>query len=191
LSHDLLRKFLAMKVFTMDGGSITLLERGMVLVPSEMLIKFYELMGEKVGDAEARRIMYEAGKHQTATGSVRYLAMKKELAAIFKSLPNTGDPSIEMGREVLKFTGMGDIRIVGIANGGGKIILSTANSPIALEHLKTRGKSQKPVCDYVRGVMGGVLESFYKRKFDSVEVGCMATGLCDGCTFEFTASGSS
>lgn len=186
MSYELLRKFLAMKVLKMDGGSIILFNRGMVVIPSEMLIKFHELIAAKTGDEEARGLMEEAGRYQTSTGSVRYLAMKKELSGVFQNLKNTGDPSIEMGREVLKFTGMGDIKIKGITQGGSKIILSTANSPIALEYLKTRGKSKRPTCDYLKGVMAGVLESFYKKKFKAVETGCQATGLCEECTFEFT-----
>jgi predicted hydrocarbon binding protein len=94
-----------------------------------------------------------------------------------------------MGRETLKFMGKGDIQIREVLNGGEKIVLSNANSPFALEHIKTRGKSDVPVCHYLKGVMCGVMQAFYKKEYTAVERACKATGKSGECVFEFTITG--
>lgn len=180
-----LAKMLAMKVIRFEGGSISIYDRGMVIMPAEMIIKFKELIGEKIGAAEAEKLMFEAGEFQTMTGSKRYIDKKKELRPVFQKVEATGDPSIEMGREVLKMTGMGETKIVEITKDFNKIVVSTANSPIALEYLKTRGKSDKPVCHYLRGIMSGVIAASGQAGYDSSEVRCKATGISNECVFEF------
>lgn len=181
----MLSKLVATKMLRMENGTISILDRTMVIMPAEVLIRFHERLSEDMGEEAAGRVMHEMGIYQTATGSQRYMARKAELRTVFQRLSTTGDPSLEMGREILKFTGMGDIKIVEMVDNGKKVVLSTANSPIALEMLKTRGKCGKPACHYVRGVMEGVLESFYKKRYSSVEKSCKATGLTDACIFEF------
>lgn len=181
----MLSKLLAMKVVKMENGNIDILDRTMVIMPVEVLIKMDEMLKERMDGREADEFMYEAGKFQTSTGSMRYLARKKELATAFKSVSTTGDASIEMGREVLKLTGMGDIRIKEVVNKGEKVVLGIENSPLAVDHLKSRGKSNAPVCHYVKGVLAGVLEAYYQKKYKAVETSCRATGLSKECIFEF------
>lgn len=185
----MLSKLLAMKVVKMENGTIDILDRVMVIMPVEVIIRMHEMLKEKIGEEEAQQFLYDAGKFQTSTGSMRYLAKKKELASSFKNVSATGDASIEMGREILKLTGMGDIRIKEVVNKGEKVVLGIENSPIALDHIKSRGKSSRPVCHYVRGVLAGVLEAYYQKKYISAETSCRATGLSKECVFEFRSPG--
>jgi predicted hydrocarbon binding protein len=187
MSYEILSKFLATKVLRIENGNLSILDRSMVIIPVEVLIKHHENLCESVGKEEADRLLYEAGKFETTTGSVRYLARKNELRTIFPNVSKTGDPSIEMGRETLKFMGKGDIQIKEVLNKGEKIVLSTPNSPFALEYIHTRGKSSKPVCHYLMGVMAGVQEAYYKKKYKAVEKSCKATGKSNDCVFEFVA----
>lgn len=189
MSFELLSKFLATKVLKMENGNLSILDRSMVIIPVEVLLKHHENLCESVGRQEADRLVFEAGKFETTTGSVRYLARKEELRTIFPNVSKTGDPSIEMGRETLKFMGKGDIQIREVLNKGQKIVLSNANSPFALEYIKTRGKSEAPVCHYLKGVMCGVMQAFYKKEYTAVERACKATGKSNECVFEFTSTG--
>ncbi len=184
-SYDLLSKFIATKILRMEDGNVTLLDRSMVIIPVEVLLKLHEDLSGKMGEAGADSVLFEAGRFETVTGSVRYLARRNELRSVFPSVSNTGDPSIEMGREALKFMGKGDIRIKEVLNKGQKVVLSTANSPFALEYLKTRGKSARPVCHYLRGVMAGVQEAYYGGRYEASELSCKATGKSEECVFEF------
>ncbi len=188
MSYELLTKFIATKILKMENGNLSILDRSMIIIPVEVLIKLQEDLEQKIGKQEAMELIYNAGKFETLTGSLRYLERKNELRTIFKSVSKTGDPSIEMGRETLKFMGKGDIRINSVINKGEKIQL-TSNSPFAKEYLGTRGKSAVPVCHYLRGLMCGVMEMFYQNKYESKELACQATGMCRECVFEFTKAG--
>lgn len=185
MSLDILNKLIAIKAMKIEDGSISIFDRGMVILPSEMLVRLQELMQKRLGKEEADKIMFDAGDYQTRTGSVRYLEKKKDLAFLFNRVSATGDPAIEMGREVLKLTGMGDIQIREITKEKGKIMLATRNSPIALEYLRTRGKSETPVCHYVKGVISGVLHTVYLDEYEGIETVCQATGRSHECVFEF------
>ncbi|MBU0531927.1 hypothetical protein KKE38_02245 [Candidatus Micrarchaeota archaeon] len=185
MSIDLLSKFIATKILRMENGNLTILDRSMIIIPVEVLIKHHENLVEKVGKEDADELLFEAGKFETVTGSVRYLKRREELRSVFPNVSKTGDPSIEMGRETLKFMGKGDILIKEVINKGEKIILSTENSPFALEYIKTRGKSNEPVCHYLMGVMCGVQEAYYNMKYKATELSCKATGKSHECIFEF------
>lgn len=185
MSYDKFAKMMAMGIIRIeDGGTISVFDRGMVIIATEMLIKFHELIEKDMGRAKADELLFEAGRYHLVTGSARFLARKEELRRMFPVVPLTGDPSLEMGRDAIAFLGLGDIRIKEITKDKSKVILSTRNSPVALEYLKTRGKSKGPVCHYIRGAMAGVLEAAYKKQYAAKEIACMATGLCDECIFE-------
>ena len=185
LSYDILSKFIATKILRFDNGSLSILDRNMIIIPVEVMLKLQEDLEEKVGKEEAEELIYNAGRFETLTGSVRYLKRREELKTVFSSVSKTGDPSIEMGRETLKFMGKGDIKIKEVINKGSKIVLSS-NSPFSAEYLKTRGKSDKPVCHYLRGVMCGVMERYYGGRYKAIERSCAATGMSKECIFEFS-----
>ena len=65
----------------------------------------------------------------------------------------TGDASMEMGWEVLKLAGWGDTRLDEFIGKGEKAIARTKNSPTAEAYLVEYGKSDKPVCHYLRGLL--------------------------------------
>ena len=65
----------------------------------------------------------------------------------------------------------------------GDNILKLENSVIGLSIT-----SNKPVCNYIAGLLSGVLESIYGKKFIVKEIKCMAQG-CDACYFEIKDTG--
>jgi len=48
--------------------------------------------------------------------------------------------------------------------------------------------SNKPVCNYIAGLLSGALESIYGKKFIVKEIKCIAQG-CDACYFEVKDTG--
>lgn len=184
LSYDILSKFIGTKILRFDNGSLSLLDRNMIIIPVEVILKMQEDLEGKIGSEAAEEMIYNAGRFETLTGSIRYLQRRDELKTVFSSVSKTGDPSIEMGREMLKFMGKGDIKIKEMIDNGRKIVLSS-NSPFSAEYLKTRGKSKGPVCHYLRGVMCGVMEAYYGGTYKTKETICAATGLSKECVFEF------
>ncbi|HSB47048.1 MAG TPA: 4-vinyl reductase, partial [Candidatus Bilamarchaeum sp.] len=148
------------------------------------LVDFHEILEKKAGREEADSIMLDIGKNLTTTSTKRYIDKKKELRPVFQKL-TTGDPSIEMGREVFKMSGLGDIRILEATGNSDKFLVGTKNSPLAKEHLRTRGKSHAPVCSFLMGIICGVLRGSKQAEYSAKEIQCRATGLSDECVFEF------
>lgn len=186
MSYNKFAKMVAMGIIRIeDGGTISVFDRGMFIMATEMLIKFHELIEKDLDSAKADELMFEIGRYQLLTGSPRFIARKDELRRAFPQAPKTGDPALEMGRDAIEFMGMGNITIREITKDKGKIILSCSNSPVAREYVKTRGKCKVPVCHYLRGVMEGVLEAVYGRQYKTRELACIATGLSQECIFEF------
>jgi predicted hydrocarbon binding protein len=181
---------LAMKVLRFEEGSITIYNRSMILIPSEMIVSLYEIIKEKAGEKEAERIMFQIGEDQTSQSTKRYLDTKKELRPVFSKV-TTGDPAIEMGREVLRMSGLGETRIVEVTKDFNKFVVATKNSPVAKEYLRTRGRSGSPVCFFLMGMMHGVLKGMGQLGYTARETRCHATGLANECVFEFVRKGGS
>ncbi len=177
-------KLMALKILKYNEGNITIKDRPVVFMPVEILIFMQEHMEKINGKDEAKKFMIDAGKTQTKTGSKKYFLEKKDLARILSKVSMTGDPSLEMGREVLKFAGWGDLRIERFGKNKDQILVKTSNSPFAEEYLKKRGKSNQPVCHYLSGILLGVAESAYNAEYSVVEKNCRATGKSKMCIFE-------
>lgn len=186
MSLDILQRMVTLKKVDFEDGIITIFGRTVAFMPIEVMLEMHEWVESEIGKEKADRFMFDVGKYQTKSGSIKYLATKEELRKIFTNLPETGDPSMEMGRETLKFAGWGDNKIVRIDSGGNKIVMKTVVSPIAKEYLKTRGKSKEPVCHYMRGIFAGVFEAVRGEKYDCKETSCAATGMSENCIFELT-----
>ncbi|MFN7990669.1 MAG: 4-vinyl reductase [Candidatus Micrarchaeia archaeon] len=177
-------KLLAMKVVRFEAGEISVYGRGMVLVPAETILEFQESLESELGRQEAERIILRIGENLTGKSTKRYIDKRKDLRPIFKKV-TTGDPSIEMGREIFKMSGLGDIQILEVTKDADKFVVGTKNSPLAKEHLRTRGKSRAPVCHFLTGIIRGVLKASKDAEYSAVETRCLAMGNSDECVFEF------
>jgi predicted hydrocarbon binding protein len=178
---DLMR-LIAMKIVKFDDGQITVYGRRMVLVPAETLVSFREILEKEMGVEGADAAMIRAGKDLTVKSTRRYVDKKKELRPVFQKL-TTGDPSIEMGKEIFKMSGLGNISILEVTKD--KYLVGTKNSPLANEYLLSRGKSATPVCSFLMGIVCGVLEGYRHEGYSAKELRCRATGTSDECIFEF------
>ncbi len=178
-------KLMAMKLLKIENGNISLFGRLGFIMPADAVLSLHESVETRFGKEAADQVVYDTGYYQSSSGSKKYLERKSEIRSAYATPAATGNVSLEMGREMLKITGLGDIMIKEVIDNGRKVVLATPNSPFAIEHLKTRGKSQRPVCHYLRGVMTGVLESYYKGKYSCEEKACLASGLSTECIFEF------
>ncbi len=90
-----------------------------------------------------------------------------------------------MGRDVLAFIGVGDY-VIERVDAQSNMVIRAASSPFADEYLRTRGRSAKPVCHYMRGVLAGVAETVFGAEYDVEEASCKATGMSKECIFKLT-----
>lgn len=154
------------------------------MIPTDILLEMEHRLSDKIGKDEAGQFIYDCGLHQTKTGAKRYLDNKGEIARLYQRLPVTGDAAMEMGWEVLKMAGWGDTRLTEFIGSGEKAIARTKNSPTAEAYLAKYGKSDRPVCHYLRGLLAGVAESVSGYDYSVVEKTCRATGMTPECVFE-------
>ncbi len=182
-------RLLALGMLKLDEGAITLSNRRVAFMPIGVLLHFHDNLSEKYGEGVADEILFEAGRFQTASGSDRYMKNKAELGRMYSDVPKTGHPSLEMAREVLMFAGWGDHRLDHVAPDGSELVIRTYNSPFADECLKTAGRSGKPVCHYLRGLLAGSAEGVYHAEYVVAETSCKATGLSGECIFRLKKKG--
>jgi predicted hydrocarbon binding protein len=186
LSLLTITKLMAMKELEMKNGTIVLFGKSAIFLPAERLIRLHEMIENDAGTESADRILFEMGREQTRDGSQKYYERKKEFATMMSRVSKTGDPAVEMGSEVFRFIGMGDTKIQEIKKDFSRIIVTTGHSPFAVEYLKTRGKSKRPVCHYMKGLFLGVIEGAGKTGYKAKEIACASTGISKECIFEFT-----
>jgi len=186
MSIEMLKKMIVLKKINFDKGMITIFGRTVAFMPIEVMLQMHERLDKEMGKQKADEIMYDMGYYQTKSGSTKYMKQKNDMARIYTKLSNTGDPAMEMGRDVLKFTGWGDHQIMEMTPDGKKMIIKTVISPVANEYLKTRGKSKAPVCHYISGILAGVAGAVRDGEYDCKETSCAATGLSANCIFELT-----
>ncbi len=189
--NEFFKKMIFAKMVIFGSESINLLGRRVALIPIEVILKMEQDLAGKLGKKEAREFIYNWGKYQTETGSKRYLSNKKALSGMFQRLPATGNPSLELGRNVIRFCGWGDIKILTAKKMGNEMVLEVKKSPFALEYLEKKGKSKGPVCNYLAGIIAGVAKATYKKECVCTEKSCAATGIADSCLFELKVTGES
>ena len=189
MSLEILKRMIVLKKINFENGLITVFGRAVVFMPVEVMLEMYDWSLKECGKKKADTFMYHMGYYQTKSGSGKYMANKSEMSKLFTRLTYTGDPAMEMGRDVLKFTGWGDHQIAEIASDGSKMIIKTIVSPVAKAYLANKGKSKAPVCHYLAGLLAGVAESVRGNKYECKETACAATGMSNACIFELKKIG--
>ncbi|HQT44383.1 MAG TPA: hypothetical protein PLO51_00235 [Candidatus Micrarchaeota archaeon] len=179
-----LNKMMALGMFQFGEGQMTINGRRAAIMPIIVLVNLRERIAKKHGQAAADELMFEAGRFQTASGTPGYLKKLKVFEKVYSQVPQTGHPALEMGREALKFAGWGDHKAEHVDPDGMGMVVRTFDSPIAEEYLKAIGRSGKPVCHYMCGVLAGVAQSVFNAEYEVEEISCKATGLSDECIFK-------
>jgi predicted hydrocarbon binding protein len=180
-----LTRMLALKQIKFGDGTIEIIGRKGVIVPVDTLIFAQKRLEELLGRETAQEFMYNLGKAHTMGGMSRYSGSKEILKSFFDRLPATGNPMLEFGQQMMKYTGWGTCTIEKIDKNRDKMVVKAENSPLAIEYLKRYGKSEGPVCHYLAGMLCGPLEAVEKSEYEYKEIGCMATGKSRECIFEF------
>lgn len=175
---------IALSIVKFDKGTVRVRGRLITMISTDTLLYMERHLSERIGERETEQFIYECGLHQTKIGAKRYLQKKGELSRLYQRVPVTGDASMEMGWEVLKLAGWGDTRLDEFIGKGEKAIARTKNSPTAEAYLVEYGKSDKPVCHYLRGLLAGVAESVSGHRYSAVETSCKAMGMTQECVFE-------
>lgn len=176
-------RLIALGMLQMENGSILLNNRRVAMMPIGVILYLHSSLSEKYGEDVADGMIFESGRFQTASGSGKYMKNKENLGKLYNKLPRTGHPSLEMARDILMFAGWGDHRSEHAAPDGSELVIRTFNSPLAEEYLATVGKSSKPVCHYLRGLLAGSAEGVFNCEYEVEETSCRATGLSDSCVF--------
>jgi predicted hydrocarbon binding protein len=177
---DLLRKYFSLKQIREEDGLIVGFSQVLVLMPAQTLLDLEQEIAKKLGCETARTILIEAGKKRVKQ-SASYLKLIKNIFLAFEKLP-FGSPLIQLASEAWKVCGWGEYSIIKL--GKSKILVKTKTSPLARSQLNVYGRSEKPVCSYICGMLAGGAEAVYGEKFNCKETSCTATGKSNECIFE-------
>lgn len=99
------------------------------------------------------------------------------------------EPSLAEAASFLADTNLGRLVVVSLDDAGRGGILRVEGSFFALAYAENAGRSSRPVCDYLRGLLAGVFERCLGGRFLCLERRCAARGE-DACEFSVYRAGS-
>ncbi|MDP7079556.1 MAG: hypothetical protein QF415_06680 [Candidatus Undinarchaeales archaeon] len=97
------------------------------------------------------------------------------------------EASLDEAGSFLSETNVGTLTVVSLDTGHKGGILRVEDSFFAVSFLEHAGESQRPVCDYLRGLFAGVFEGHYHERFLCLERRCAARGE-SACEFSIYPS---
>ncbi len=97
------------------------------------------------------------------------------------------EASLDEAGSFLSETNVGTLKVVSLDTGHKGGILRVEDSFFAVSFLEHAGESQRPVCDYLRGLFAGVFEGHYHERFLCLERHCAARGE-SACEFSIYPS---
>jgi predicted hydrocarbon binding protein len=168
----LLARFIGHKCITFDGSRIYYWKVPMMIIPMEVLAMLQHDLEKEFG-SHVRKIFYYLGKIQGRNGS-------NILIERFSIIPDESDLSFFM--EQSEFVGIGKMNLEKNEVSQGYMLINNVNSTNAKAYLDVFGKRDKPICDYVRGLISGAVEAIFQaaskseETLDGVEIECHAKG---------------
>ena len=168
----LIARFIGHKCITFDGSRIYYWKVPMMIIPMEILVNLQHNLEKEFG-SDTRKLFYYLGKIQGRNGS-------NILIERFRIIPDESDLSFFM--EQSEFVGIGKINLEKNEVSKGYMLLDNINSTNAKAYLDAYGKRNKPICDYVRGLISGAVEAIFQaasktdETLDGVEINCHAKG---------------
>lgn len=151
--------------------------RRMVLMASEAFIRMSEALNA-FGSA-AFTMLYMMGQEKGRYDVLKEMEMLRKRSVSFTKLQ-----VLENIIHQLKITGWGAPRIQEYDETRGVMMILVENNPLVVA---LNGKSDKPVCHYLRGFWVGVLSEIWERRVSCAETKCMGLGD-DYCEFKITTA---
>jgi predicted hydrocarbon binding protein len=154
--------------FVPEKGGFFYNEVRYLLIRPETLAAFQKGAEAEIGE-KASTILYQSGFHGGALSSKRYRdvfgLLNEEIIRFM----------MEMGSQI----GWGRFELERFDAGKKILIVRVYHSPFAEGY----GPSSKPVCNMIRGILGGMASSVFGKQVESKEISCLAKGD-EYCRFE-------
>jgi predicted hydrocarbon binding protein len=147
--------------FSQSGGELSYKGVRYMLIRPETLIEFQKRAEELLRD-KGEELLYQSGFKGGKLSATKY-----------RDFFHLSDEEIvkfmmEMGGEI----GWGHFSLVEMDLRKKRMVIDVENSPFAIAY----GKSDRPVCHFTRGVLGGKGEVVFRKPVTTSEVQCQAKG---------------
>jgi predicted hydrocarbon binding protein len=154
-----------------ESGVLLLSNVPCVIVRPEAITGIQKQLEATIGGS-AKGILYLAGERSARDG----------ISPLTPAVPKGGPLSLANARRILDSTallGWGRVDIARFDHDGGRLMITVRNSPLA----RAYGASNKPVCHFVSGWIGGLGRLLMDRDVLCEEIACVAQGH-NRCEFE-------
>ncbi len=149
-------------------GTIEFLRAYNILFPVSCLLQLGRMLEGEIGKKKAKEFLREIGRFQIKQAIVRYDKIL-ELKEIDKQKWK------DFGDTILKILGFGKFSIV-INYEEKRMTLKSENQPIAIQYRLMFGKADKPIDDYLCGILEEVGTCTFGLPMKCIETKCIACG---------------
>lgn len=177
---DFLKKTIMLGKLKSSEGQILFYDEPVLILRTSVLFKIQDDLTKKYG-VRAHEFMYNIGKFNGESAFKKLVPKVKNLRKGMEKIPLV-NPVFQIGSNFFSAGGWGEFEPIFLSKDLKNIKVRVKNSPIANAHLKLNGRSKKPVCSYISGMLEGALAGIFEREIKFKEIQCKSQGK-DCCIF--------
>lgn len=163
--------------FGMNDGKIEVLGSRYVMLYASDLLYLQEIDESKMYTfmkGNSKKDLKELINHAKVYKGLKNESVKN-IVTLSKKIGKSDEGVVKTLQDLFELYGLGKINITNLDNKSKKASIEVVDSTIAFAKLK-KGKSKKPVCIVVAGILAGIFSFIFKKDVNCVEKKCRAMG---------------
>lgn len=180
---EFVKKLLVLGQLKWEDGAFFVGGERSVIFRAGLLVELQNRLEERMGWEDAGKLMKDLGREQARSAFERYGKSGISKKAPLEKYETTGseDPVIRAGRLFLETTGWGKFNYIWFKDKK-RSVVEVENSPVALARFERYGKTDRPACHFLAGLLEGSANAL-GLAVEYSETACIAQGATK-CAFE-------
>lgn len=174
---EFVKKLLVLGQLKWEDGAFFVGGERSVIFRAGLLVELQDKLSRKLGHEEAGNMMKALGREQSRSAFERYATSGINKKAPLEKDETTGseDPVIRAGQLFLETTGWGKFNYLWFREQK-RSVVEVENSPVARAYSERYGKTDRPMCHFLAGLLEGSTGFILGKDVEYVEKECVAQG---------------
>lgn len=173
----LLQRLMFVNQFKMSEGKIEVLGIRYAMLNASDLLCLQEIDESKMYASmkgNSKKDLKELINHAKVYKGLKNESIKN-IVDLSKKIGKSDEGAVKVIQDLFELYGLGKMKIVHLDNNLKKASIEVVDSTLAFARLK-EGKSKKPVCTVISGILAGIFSFLFKKDVDCIEKKCSAQG---------------